>query len=250
MVGLLAMLGMGCLPHGALGSSDALTPSLWSIETEGRRHVLSRQFVRGFRDGSNGWLFCLQGTASCAELRAFADGTVLTLEGLDRFDETARADLIAVWPIVSPRVSEAVDLLSSWPLGHDGRLEVRIGAKGGWRQKGGALRWRAALGEGGSYDAGELDASVEIDSGGTKAASWELRYERCAAGGRCTSIHRSGRLARLSETAAPLPVAPCPNAPDPARAPLCLMDGTPIADHPAAAGALTFGLSDSLPPEP
>jgi len=238
--GLLAVLAMACLPHDALGRVEEAPAAVWHVSTESRELLLTRQFVRSFRDGSVGWLYCLDGTSTCAELRAFPEGDILSLEGLDRFSEPDRADLVGAWPILSPKVVEEPGLLISWPLGHDGRNPERIAARGGWQREGGSLAWRAVLGRAGVYDRGEILASVELDGQGTRAGEWTLRYERCTAPATCAVLARTGKVTRLTETRPRARVAPCAEGPDPARAPLCLADGTRIADDPAARRGLDF----------
>ena len=218
----------------------------WKIESNGRSLVVTRQFARSFRDGSNGWLFCVEGSQGCTEMRAFPDGTVLTLAGLDRLAEADRADLVAAWPLLSPRVDADPDLLSSWPLGRDGAVIARVSARGGWRRSAGELSWTAILGAPGAKESGELAATVQIDGVGTKSAAWHVRYERCGADGACPQLERTGSLDRLVEPRPAQVVTPCPGQADPARAPLCLADGTVIADDDNGPGVLNFGISDTM----
>ncbi len=250
---ILGLLALACLPHGAVGRVADLVGVAWQINSGGRSLVLERHFARTFRDGSNGWLFCLEGTAACAEMRSFPTGEVLTLRGLDHYSEADRAELVAVWPLLSPRIDLERSLISSWPLGHDGNVDVRVRATGPWERSGTAFRWSPQLGEGvrkGRSDAGELDATVQIDGRGTRNANWNIRYERCVEGETCVGLERSGTLIRLDRAVPRRAVAPCATGSDPARAPLCLADGTALADNPAQAGGLRLGNADRIAGEP
>jgi len=254
IIGLLALflLNIACLPHGAVGRVSDLVGVVWQINSGGRSLVLERHFARTFRDGSNGWLFCLEGTAACAEMRSFPTGEVLTLRGLDHYSEADRAELVAVWPLLSPRIDLEQSLISSWPLGHEGHVDVRVRATGPWERSGAAFRWSPQLGEGvrkGGSDVGELDATVQIDGMGTRNASWDIRYERCVEGEEgkeCATLERSGTLMRLDRAVPRRAVAPCATDSDPARAPLCLADGTALSDNPAQAGGLRLGNVDRI----
>jgi hypothetical protein len=249
IAGLLALLAGGCLPHGALGTADQAPAVGWRIESGGRTLVLTRQYARAFRDGSNGWLFCLDGTDRCTEMRAFPDGQVLTLHGLDTLGEADRAELLAVWPLLSPRLDTTEGLLSSWPMGHRGRVQERVGARGGWTKTAGAWKWEAALGHAGVFDRGELGATVEVDAAGTRSARWDIRLAWCVDED-CGELRRSGRLVRLETAFARRAVEACPGGVDPARTPLCLAEGRIVADDPGATAGLRPGRSDTMPMEP
>lgn len=249
IAGLLAFWSIACLPHDSLGRAAEAPALAWRIRTEGREHTLTRQFARAFRDGSQGWLYCLDNSSTCAELRAFPEGEILSLAGLDLFSEADRADLLAAWPLLSPRLEPEPDLLSSWPLGHAGRVVERVAARGGWRREGAQYRWRAKLGRAGAYEAGEIDATLTVDGTGSRSGTWTMRFERCESPDNCRVLSRSGELERLEERRPRRTFAPCPEGPDPARAPLCLADGTRIADDPNATRGLSLGNSDTMPTE-
>lgn len=204
-----------CLPHGAAGGGGRLQARAWwfTVDAAGERCEgrLSLHYAEAFRDGSLGWLACLDdGTApvdanGCLELRSFPTGEVLELRGLGEAPDVARLDVL--WPLVSPALGRDDDMLS-WPLYAGPRETRRVTAVGRWTGTGSGWSLAASLGDNDPElaSSGELSASLRARGGSTHAADWTARRRACA-GTDCADRAEAGRLVGLPPVSALPPEA-------------------------------------------
>lgn len=234
---ILALLA-ACLPHGA-ASRPAAEAYAYTLQLGEAPYRLTRQYVRTFEDGSDGWLVCVAPTAAptdenCAELRTFSTGEVLVVRGWLAWPAPLRVATVGLWPVVSPRVDTAEGFVAGWPAGKVGRDAVRLVGRGPWTRSGSDWAWAPAVSLSGPAPwtlRGTYTADLRLDRGDLARGAWRLGGEVCDVAGACRAVDSVGRLDRAGVTA-PRDVAPCPDAEvAPSRAPLCL--GSARLDDPS-----------------
>ncbi len=199
-----------CLPHGAVGGGGRADAQAWtftleevpSTRCEGR---LSLHYAEAFRDGSVGWLVCMDGGGGavvaddCVELRAFPSGEVLEVRGLAGTPGLALHDLL--WPVLSPALGRDDGNLS-WPLYAGPRDTRRTVANGRWTGGPSAWNLEATLDDNDPEltSSGEFSAALVLSRGRLASASWRARRDACA-GAECVERDVAGRIEAIAPVA-------------------------------------------------
>lgn len=244
---ILAVL-LGCLPHGAVSRGEDVQAVVYELRwadapAEAPALHLSRQYARSFSDGTSGWLVCLEEPGRCAELRAFPTGEVVQVRGTGAWTAEERGRLAAVWPVLSPRLEREPELYTGWPAGPMTHATVRFVAQGGWQRDRADWSWKATVESQGLSAAtvrGTIEATARVERGELVSATWSAALPWCAPGGGCVPWGSAGSLTRVG-TATHRPLVACPQrGEDERRAPLCLADGTAVADPPDGLDLVSF----------